>query len=307
MQLDFSSVKGFFWAFARMFYSLIPASFFLFMSIVFCIHFHDSYPKQLQNIINYFVSNDNNVKISFFILTAFVLTFITNTFEFIRWNDDNNTKPETALKNYTLKLDDQISSEKIGIPNLTGVKIIQEYENVNTYTFTIMAHKDVLLGIYNYINCTLILFLPFYLHIEFQTSNSFFLFLLIAQLVFFLSQFLLMKMNIGKLTASKNWGDKTISKSKHLIRLAIFPIVGLSLFFIPLSSLNSNWFSSSAVLIAINFILIPIEFLMVLAAYNYHNRVRNLVDSAFIQIRYNDIIFRESKNEERKHTNENSN
>lgn len=297
MQLDFSSVKGFFWAFARMFYSLIPASFFLFLSVVLCNHFYSDYPKQLQNIIDYFVSNDDTVKAVFFVLTAFVLTFITNTFEFIRWNDDNNTKPENALKNYSLKLDKQISSEKIGIPNLTGVKIIQEYDNVNTWTFTTMAHKDVLLGIYNYINCILILFLPFYLHIEFQTSNSFFLCLLIVQLFFFLALFLLMKRNIGKLTASKNWGDKTISNSKHSIALALFPISGLGLLFVPLSFANYSCLSSSAVLIAINFILVPIEFLMVLAAYNYHNRVRNMVDSAFIQIRYNDIIFRESKKE----------
>lgn len=297
MQLDFSSVKGFFWAFARMFYSLIPASFFLFMSIVFCIHFHDSYPKQLQNIIDYFISNANNVKISFFILTAFVLTFISNTFEFIRWHDDNGTKPENALEGYKLPLDDQISSEKIGIPNLTGVKIIQEYENVNTYTFTIMAHKDVLLGIYNYLNCILILFLPFYLHLEFQTSNSFFLCLLIAQLAFFISLFLLMKRNIGRLSVSKNWGDKTISKPIHLFWLAMFPIIGLAFLFVPLLWSDLTRLSASVVLAGINFILIPIQFLMVLAAYNYHNRVRNIIDSAFVQIRFNDKIFRESKKE----------
>lgn len=302
MQLDFSSVKGFFWAFARMFYSLIPASFFLFLSIVFCKHFYNDYPKQLQGIIDYFVSNEDTVKIVFFVLSAFVLTFITNTFEFIRWNDDNNTKPENALQNYSLKLDKQISSEKIGIPNLTGVKLIQEYDNVNTWTFTTMAHKDVLLGIYNYINCILILFLPFYLHIEFKTSSAFFLFLLIVQLLFFIVLFLLMKRNIGKLSASKNWGEKTISKSKHLIALAVFPMVGLALLFVPLSFADCGWLSASAVLVALNFILIPVEFLMVLAAYNYHNRVRNMVDSAFIQIRYNDIIFRESKKESKKTT-----
>jgi hypothetical protein len=333
MQLDFSSIKGFFWAFVRILYSLIPASFFLFVSCLYINTFQSHFPETLQTITKKITCLDSSFSIMLFVLTAFVLTFINDAVSgIILWDenyngkddkekktddenkkekktddenkkekktDDENkkeNKQESPTKKYKLELDNQITAEEIGISNLVGVKIIEEYENLNTWTFLTMAHKDVLLGIYNYTNIFLFLFLPFSLCVKYSLPQWEFIMLLFVQALIFIAVFFSIRYAISQFSTSKNWKDKTITKTLHIGILSLFPLIGVLLLLVPIL-FPGCFFKPFAILLSINFFLSPVKLFMVLTAHNFHNRVRRMVDSAFFQIRFNDILFRGNKKE----------
>jgi hypothetical protein len=206
----------------------------------------------------------------------------------------NNSQP--YLEMIKVKIDGDLTAKDVGYSDLTGIKIINEYHNFNSFTEFLAATRTMLLAIYIYINIYLSLFVPYLLTCQFSIPPGWCFagsFIEVACLfyLFILTRYLYSKLK-GK---TSNWHDKVISEHGETWRILVLPILLAFFIFFIVSFFPECKVCAFFILIAITSILFPFMFCIVLGANNLQNRIRKMMDSAFIQLRYNDVIFKEGR------------
>ena len=194
MQFNFNSIKDFFWYIIYLLYSLVPSVFFLFVTFIILSSFGnnptDKPLPQFYKAITIFFTTLNNgfYKVSLFLITAFILSLISEAINnAILWNADDTKKSKI---DYTIDFKEEIKDE-LRLTDFVGLKMIHEYVNFNSWTSFMLATKSLFLSIQNYINLLLFLFLPVSIIHEVESYNLLEFISLIAGNFFVLSLSLL--------------------------------------------------------------------------------------------------------------------
>lgn len=303
MEQAISSIQKLIWFAFRAIYTLIPPIIFMF-SISAFIKSIDS--TKLPSSINHFIQylsdihqTDKTISVVIYISAAVIIGLLTETISgIILWDkkyDQNGAADESSyLKKINFDIDTDLKVADVGYSDLVGVKIINEYESFNSFTWFIMSSKLMLLAIYIYLNFFLVFLIPFALAIHFELAPYWYFIAGGVEIILLFFLFLLNRWGLAKLKSkTPNWHDKVIAEKGELALIFLLPFI-LAFTFIGVSFFNPNCivFNAFLILIGITFFLFPLKFFIVLGANNLHNRLRRMMNSAFVQLRYDDVIFR---------------
>lgn len=115
-------------------------------------------PSSVNNLIQYLSDlhqTDKTISIVVYISAAVIIGLLTETISgIILWDkkyDKNGTADESSyLNKLSVEIDTNLKAVDVGYSDLAGVKIINEYENFNSFTWFIMSSKLMLLALYIY-------------------------------------------------------------------------------------------------------------------------------------------------------------
>lgn len=301
-----------------MLYSLVPSVFFLFVSFIILSSFSNNptyqpLPEFYKAITIFFTTLNNGFyKVSLFLITAFILSLISDAVNnAILWNADETKESKI---DYTIDFKEEIK-DKLRLTDFVGLKMIHEYVNLNSWTSFMLATKSLFLSIQNYINLLLLLFLPLVLYMKLNLTILELIslvagnFLVLSLSLLYVHKYIkkLRKKSIeNKKSETPGWEDLIITELKDYRGLFIIIFVGVLLILI---SVIIPWDIAKAISLILSSTLFffPLQIFLVLTAQNFHNRVRKMVESAFYQIRFDDLIFRGNNNKaEKKLKDENS-
>lgn len=282
---------------------MIPPIIFMFSISAFikCID-AKKLPSSVNNLIQYLSDlhqTDKTISIVVYISAAVIIGLLTETISgIILWDkkyDKNGTADESSyLNKLSVEIDTNLKAVDVGYSDLAGVKIINEYENFNSFTWFIMSSKLMLLALYIYLNFFLVFLIPLALAIHFKLAPYWYFITGGVEIILLFLLFLFTRWSLAKLKIkTPNWHDKVIAEKGELALIFLLPFI-LAFTFIGLSFIKPDYVVCNAllILIGITLFLFPLKFFIVLGANNLHNRLRRMMNSAFVQLRYDDVIFR---------------
>lgn len=303
MEQAISSIQKLIWFAFRAIYTLIPPIILMFSISVFvkCID-SEKLPSSITHFIQYLSvlhQTDKTISIVIYISAAVIIGLLTETISgIILWDkkyDKNGSADESSyLSKISVDIDTNLKAVDVGYSDLAGVKIINEYENFNSFTWFMMSSKLMLLALYIYLNFFLVFLIPLALVIHFGLAPYWYFIAGGAEIILLFILFLITRYGLAKLKSkSPNWHDKVIAEKLELALIFLLPFI-LAFAFMGLSFINPEILVLNAFLIlfGVTLFLFPLKFFIVLGANNLHNRLRRMMNSAFIQLRYDDIIFR---------------
>lgn len=303
MEQAISGIQKLIWLIFKVFYTLATPILFIVATIVLIKYVDVALlPKPLNNIITFFTSIKTEYKYFIFSTLAITLGLIIEAASNVLTFDEKTKADEakapsadlTAINN--ICVDGDLKIANVGHSHISAIKAMNEYENFNSYTSFLEAKETIVSGVIVCLGVVLTLYLPVIYLVQFSVLSNWYLLLCLFQFVILSAGFLIAKKALKKSTLeseSPNWNDKMIKEPKDLgLLIFIEPVCGLLLLFFFWNSFAKNEWFGVIFNLSITLLAFPLYFILVVWKVNIRERIRKLLKSAFIHMRYDDIIFR---------------